>query len=244
MNARAERPALEARDLAVTYRGRTGETVEALAGVSMTLRPGRLTAILGPSGSGKTTLLHCVAGIVVPERGQVLFGDNAVSSLGERARDEWRRRHCGLVFQDFRLIDELDTLGNVLLPARFGQFRLSSALRERALRLLDGFAVPRRSGPAARLSRGERQRVALARALLLDPPIILADEPTASLDRDSAETIAAELRRLAEAEGKIVVCATHDERVATKAGDRLALLAGRMVGGADARPVALAGTAP
>ena len=243
MNARAERPALEAVDLAATYRARTGEIVEALASVSAQFRPGRLAAILGPSGSGKTTLLHCLAGILVPSNGQVRFAETIVSSLGEGARDEWRRQHCGLVFQDFRLIDELDALGNVLLPARFGRFRLPANLCDQALRLLDGFGVPRRSGPAARLSRGERQRVALARALLLDPPIILADEPTASLDRANAEMIAGELQRLAESEGKIIVCATHDDRVAERAADSLALRAGRMIDAANA-PLALAGVAP
>ena len=243
MNPRVGRPALEAVDLIATYRGRTGEVVEALANVSVAFRPGRLAVILGASGSGKTTLLHCLAGILVPAAGQVRFGNTVVSSLGEGPRDAWRRRHCGLVFQDFRLLDELDALGNVLLPARFGQFRLPSDLRARALQLLDDFGVPRRAGPAARLSRGERQRVALARALLLDPPVILADEPTASLDRANADMIAAELERLAEAEGKIVVCATHDERVAERAVDSLALQTGRVLDPKQA-PLALVGVAP
>jgi putative ABC transport system ATP-binding protein len=243
LNPGVERPTLEARGLTATYRGRTGEVVEALADISADFRPGRLAAILGPSGSGKTTLLHCLAGILVPARGQVRLGETVVSSLGEGARDGWRRRHCGLVFQDFRLIDELDALGNVLLPARFGQFRLPSDLCDRALRLLDGFGVPRRSGPAARLSRGERQRVALARALLLDPLVILADEPTASLDRANADMIAAELERLARIEGKIIVCATHDDRVAERADHVLALQGGRMRDSTPAH-LALAGAAP
>ena len=222
------------------YRGRTGEVVEALTDVSAIFRPGHLAAILGPSGSGKTTLLHCLAGIVAPNSGTVRFGETDVSSLGEGARDEWRRRHCGLVFQDFRLIDELDAAGNVLLPARFERFRLASELSERAFRLLDGFGVPRRSGPAARLSRGERQRVALARALLLDPPIILADEPTASLDRGNADMIASELKGLAEA-GKIVVCATHDDRVAQRADRAINLQAGRLVEAQEDAPLARVG---
>ena len=242
MNVWADRPALEAVDLTATYCAPTGEVVEALAGVCKVFRPGRLAVILGPSGSGKTTLLHCLSGILIPTGGSVRFGDTAVNSLHERARDAWRRHHCGLVFQDFRLIDELDAVGNVLLPARFGQFRLPSDLSTRAMGLLDRFGVPRRSGPAARLSRGERQRVALARALLLDPPIIIADEPTASLDRANAEMIAAELHRLARAEGKIIVCATHDDRVGARADDTLTLQAGRAIE-AVAAP-ALAGAAP
>ncbi|CAA9316089.1 MAG: hypothetical protein AVDCRST_MAG90-757 [uncultured Microvirga sp.] len=222
-----DRPVLETVDLAALYRARGGEAVQALAGVSASFRPGRVAVVLGPSGSGKSTLLHCLAGIVVPAQGVVRFGD-AVSALGEAPRDEWRRRHCGLVFQDFRLIDELDARGNVLLPARFGQYRLSADLNERAQTLLERFGVPRRSGPASRLSRGERQRVALARALLLDPPILLADEPTASLDRENAEAIGAELERLARDESRIVVCATHDERLAARADDILSLRAGRI----------------
>ena len=243
MNDRVDWPELAAVDLTATYRGRTGEVVQALTNVSASFRPGRLAVVLGPSGSGKTTLLHCLAGIMVPARGEVRFGGTAISSLAEGARDAWRRRYCGLVFQDFRLIDELDALGNVLLPARFGQFRLPSGLGERALRLLDGFRVPRRSGPAARLSRGERQRVALARALLVDPPVILADEPTASLDRGNAEMIAAELERLAKGEGRTIICATHDDRVVERADDTIALQAGRMLDPTQAR-LALAGVAP
>ena len=225
--------ALEAVGLRAAYRAPTGEIVEALADISERFEPGSLAAILGPSGSGKSTLLHCLAGIMATANGQVRFGGTIVSALTEGARDAWRLHHCGLVFQDFRLLDELDALGNVLLPARFARLRLPSALRERAMRLLDSFGVPRRSGTAAGLSRGERQRVALARALLLDPPIILADEPTASLDRANAETIAAALHALSK-NGKIVICATHDERLAERADRAVVLEAGRVADKAGA----------
>jgi putative ABC transport system ATP-binding protein len=227
VNARDE-AALEAIDLKATFRAPAGDLVEALAGVSGRFLPGHLTAILGPSGSGKTTLLHCLSGIVRPSAGSVRHGGTAVDELGEAPRDEWRRRHCGMVFQDFRLLDELDSVGNVVLPVLFRAWRVPAALRERAHALLDNFGVPRRSGAVSHLSRGEQQRVALARALLLDPPIILADEPTASLDRANAEAIAAQLEQLAKAKHKIVVCTTHDERVAARADHVLTLHAGRV----------------
>jgi putative ABC transport system ATP-binding protein len=226
--------ALEAVCLNATFRGPAGDAVEALAGVSGRFAAGHLTVIQGPSGSGKTTLLHCLSGIVQPVAGSVRYAGAAVSEFGEAARDEWRRRHCGLVFQDFRLINELDPLGNVLLPALFKRFRVPPDLRERALALLDGFGVPRRRGAVSRLSRGEQQRVALARALLLDPPIILADEPTASLDRANAEAIATQFEHLAKRNGKIVVCTTHDERVAERADNTMLLHAGRI---ADAHEI-------
>jgi putative ABC transport system ATP-binding protein len=219
---------LEAVDLRATFQSPAGDVVEALSGVAGCFAPGQLTAIIGPSGSGKTTLLHCLSGIVRPTSGGVHYAGSSITELGESARDKWRRSHCGLVFQDFRLIDELDPLGNVTLPALFARFRVPPELESRALSLLDVFGVPRRSGAVSRLSRGEQQRVALARALLLDPPIVLADEPTASLDRSNGVAIADHLKALARAGGKIVICTTHDERVAERADHVLTLHAGRV----------------
>ena len=235
-----EAAALEAVELAAGYRGGpAGDEVRALAGVSGLFAPGTLTAITGPSGSGKTTLLHCLTGIVRPTAGAVRYAGTALNDLPEPARDRWRRRHCGLVFQDFRLLDELDALGNVALPALFDRYRLPSALRERARELLDGFGVPPGGRAVSRLSRGERQRVALARALLLDPPIVAADEPTASLDAGNAEVVSRELARLAREAGKIVVCVTHDGRLAERADAVVSLRAGRVV--ADGGGLATAG---
>ena len=221
--------ALEAVDLRATFRGRSEDVVTALDGVAGRFRSSCLTAVMGPSGSGKTTLLHCLSGILQPSLGCVRHAGVVVSELRDAARDEWRRRHCGLVFQDFRLIDELDPLDNVMLPVLFRKFRAPPGVRDRAVALLDVLGVPRRTGAASRLSRGEQQRVALARALLLDPPIILADEPTASLDRRNAEAIAAQLERMAKNSNKIVVCTTHDERVAERADKVLMLRAGRVI---------------
>lgn len=218
---------LDARSVCAVFSDAGGAGIQALREVSAEFLPGHLTAIVGPSGSGKSTLLHALAGIVVPQQGEIRFGATVVSQLGEKQRDAWRLAHCGMVFQDFRLIDELDALGNALLPAQFQRARLPAALRERARALLERFEVPLRAGPVARLSRGEQQRVALARALLLDPPVILADEPTASLDSDNGQRIADELKAMAQA-GKTVVAVTHDHKLSALADQVLCMTAGQV----------------
>jgi len=228
MSQDAAHAGLGARAVHAFFPDAGGVPIRALHDVSARFLPGQLTAIVGPSGSGKSTLLHALAGIVVPQQGEIVFGQTVVSSLGERQRDAWRLAHCGMVFQDFRLIDELDALANTLLPAQFQRARLPAVLRERARELLALFDVPLRAGPVARLSRGEQQRVALARALLLDPPVILADEPTASLDPDNGQRIADELRAMAQA-GKTVVTVTHDDKLVALAGQVLRMKSGQVM---------------
>jgi putative ABC transport system ATP-binding protein len=205
-----------------------GANIHALQQVSAEFLPGQLSVIVGPSGSGKSTLLHALAGIVVPQHGLISFGATVVNQLDESRRDAWRLAHCGLVFQEFRLIDELDALGNVLLPAQFQQAGIPALLRARACDLLERFDVPRRAGPVAKMSRGEQQRVALARALLLDPPLILADEPTASLDADNGQRIAAALKALAQS-GKTVITVTHDDKLVARADSLLRMQAGQVL---------------
>ena len=205
-----------------------GANIHALQQVSAEFLPGQLSVIVGPSGSGKSTLLHALAGIVVPQHGLISFGATVVNQLDESRRDAWRLAHCGLVFQEFRLIDELDALGNVLLPAQFQQAGIPALLRARACELLERFDVPRRAGPVAKMSRGEQQRVALARALLLDPPLILADEPTASLDADNGQRIAAALKALAQS-GKTVITVTHDDKLVARADSLLRMQAGQVL---------------
>jgi putative ABC transport system ATP-binding protein len=228
MNQNRADGGLGARAVGAAFSDAGGASIHALQDVSAMFSPGRLTVIIGPSGSGKTTLIHALAGIVVPQQGEIVFGPTVVNHLSERQRDAWRLAHCGMVFQDFRLIDELDPLSNTLLPAQFHRARLSGALRERARDLLARFDVPLRAGPVARLSRGEQQRVALARALLLDPPIILADEPTASLDRGNGQRIADELKAMARA-GKTVVTVTHDEKLVALADTVLTMKSGQVL---------------
>ncbi len=218
---------LAAISVSASFQDAGGVTIPALQDISARFAPGQLSAVVGPSGCGKTTLLHALAGIVVPQQGRILFGSLELGLLNERQRDAWRLAHCGMVFQDFRLIDELDSLANVLLPAQFSRLQLPAALRQRGLELLNRFELPQRAGPVARLSRGEQQRVALARALLLDPPLLLADEPTASLDADNGQRIALALQELAR-QGKTVVTVTHDEGLAARADQVLAMKAGRL----------------
>lgn len=218
---------LAAHALRLSFSDSGAGSIHALDDVSAKFAAGELTVIVGPSGSGKSSLLQALAGIVLPQVGEVTLGPTVVNLLPESQRDAWRLNHCGMVFQDFRLIDELDALGNVLLPARFRNARLPDGLLARAEHLLEQLLVPRRGGPATRLSRGEQQRVALARALLLDPPLILADEPTASLDAENSQRIATALKTLAQ-EGKTVVVVSHDEKVVVLADHVVALKAGRV----------------
>ena len=177
---------------------------------------GAQVALTGPSGSGKTTLLGALAGLYGPGAGRIDWGGTDISRLTSRERDAWRLRHVGLVFQEAELVPELDVTENVLLPARFSRFAVPGAIRVRAASLIRrvGLATPGRR--AAALSSGERQRAAVARALLLDPPVILADEPTASLDRETARQVGDLLVEVARESGATLVVATHDADLAAR----------------------------
>ena len=225
-------PRLELQDLLVRYSDGVG-AVTALDITHMGASPGTLLAITGPSGSGKSTLLYAMAGLIRPQRGKILWGDRDILAEAETARDRWRRHTIGFVFQDFHLLPELSPLQNVLLPASFERFAIDRATQARAAALLDRFAVPQARRTTATLSRGEQQRVALARALLYDPPVILADEPTASLDATAGADVAETLVRLAQDEGRTVIAVSHDAALISRCTTRLALDHGRA--GADRR---------
>jgi len=218
---------LEASDISVAFSDRGGGHIIALEVTAFAPAPGALTALRGGSGSGKSTLLLVLAGIQPPARGAVRFTGTDIYALVEAARDEWRRRNVGFVFQDFHLIPELSPLVNVILPATFG--RADPGIRARGAALLERLRVPHRSGGVEALSRGEQQRVALARALLFDPPLLLADEPTASLDDTAAAEVVAILRDCAKA-GRTVVVASHDAALLAAADATLALDHGRVAG--------------
>ncbi len=209
---------LEACGLALSF----GPT-PALRGADLVVDQGELVAIMGPSGSGKTTLLHCLAGILVPDEGQVWFDGHRVDTLGETDRSALRRDRFGFVFQFGQLVPELTAEENVALP-----LLLSGAGRTQALdtarswfeRLdIDGLER-RRSGE---LSGGQAQRVALARGLVARPPVLFADEPTGSLDSLTGERVMDLLSEAAREQGTTVVLVTHEARVAAYA-DRLVLV--------------------
>lgn len=192
----------------------------------LALDPGTSLGLTGPSGAGKTTLLHVIAGIVRPTVGRVLWGDRDLAGLSGSARDRWRRETVGLVFQDFQLIPELDILANVLLPATFSALRPTRAVLHRARDLLDRVGLCQESRRASVLSRGEQQRVAIARALLQGPKLILADEPTASLDPGNAETISALLLEAARESGASLVAVSHQSALLARFGRVVRLEAG------------------
>ena len=214
--------------LAIAYRDAQGQEFSALDIASLAFQPGEMTAITGPSGCGKSTLLYGISGLAQAKTGHVRWQGSDVLALAQTARDAWRRASLGFVFQDFQLVRELSALENVLLPARFDHFSVPPALAARAKTLLDELGVPPRAS-VANLSRGEAQRVALARALLRDPPIILADEPTASLDARAARDVITRLRDLAHSQGKIVICVTHDQALIAASDRQIRLDHGRIV---------------
>jgi putative ABC transport system ATP-binding protein len=189
-----------------------GSVVEALNDVSFSVRSGEFVAIMGASGSGKSTLLHVAAGLTSIDGGQVSVDDVDLSKLGDRKLTHFRRRRIGLMFQSFNLIPALTAEENISLP-------LMTDGRTEPLKKLDqllnrlGITARRKHRPDA-MSGGEQQRVALARALITDPALILADEPTGSLDSVSSQGICRLLRELSQQEGRTIIVVTHEPAVA------------------------------
>ncbi len=203
---------LQCHGLAVSFADVEGKSFRALNDIEFIAVPGKLHVVTGPSGSGKSTFLNVLSGLLLADAGEVQWGDVKLSIMSEVSRDAWRRRHVGFVFQTFHLLPELTAKENVLMPVWFGQWR-AGPFADRAARLLDHLKVPKGRGPVRHLSRGEQQRVALARALIFDPPIMIADEPTASLDLAAGEAVIAMLSNMARHEGRTVIAVSHDPKL-------------------------------
>ncbi|MCJ8144518.1 ATP-binding cassette domain-containing protein [Ancylobacter sp. A5.8] len=198
----------------------------ALSVPALDLAPGEHVALTGPSGSGKTTLLNIVTGMERPDTGAVLWDGVDIARLSEGGRDRWRAGHVGLVMQDFHLFPGLSARDNVLLPQRLARFRLPSGAAAEAARLLDRVGIARHDQHIETLSRGQMQRVAVARALAAHPRIIIADEPTASLDDASGAAVSDLLLELAHEAAATLIVATHDPRLVGRLGRTLRLDAG------------------
>lgn len=202
---------LSIRDLVVEYSS-GGYALRPINGLNLDVKAGSLVILLGPSGCGKTTLLSCLGGILRPKSGAIKYGDVDVTALHGRELAKFRRDTVGIVFQAFNLVPSLTALENVMVPLRAaGMSRAAS--RRRAEELLTRVNLSERlKHRPGDLSGGQQQRVAVARAIALEPPLILADEPTAHLDFIQVEEVLRLIRSLAEGE-RVVVVATHDSRI-------------------------------
>ncbi len=210
---------------------RQGETeVAALSGVSLEVPAGEFVSIMGPSGSGKSTLLHLLGGLDAPTRGEILIDGTAISAMSDDEITIFRRRKIGFVFQFFNLLPTYSAEENVALPLLLDR-RRSREVRERVDAALEqvGLAHRRRHRPDE-LSGGEMQRVAIARALVIDPVLILADEPTGNLDTRTGEQILGLVRDANRRRGCTVVLVTHDPRAASQARRIVTLKDGLVVG--------------
>ncbi len=202
---------LSIQDLVVEYSS-GGYALRPINGLSLDVAAGSLVILLGPSGCGKTTLLSCLGGILRPKSGAIKFDGVDVTTLDGRALAKYRRDTVGIVFQAFNLVPSLTALENVMVPLRAaGMSRAASRRRAEELLTRVNLADRLKHRPGD-LSGGQQQRVAVARAIALDPPLILADEPTAHLDFIQVEEVLRLIRSLAEGE-RVVVVATHDSRI-------------------------------
>jgi putative ABC transport system ATP-binding protein len=202
---------LSVKDLTVEFAS-GGYKIRPLNGFSCDIADGQLVVLLGPSGCGKTTLLSCLAGLLKPTSGSIHFNGAEVTGLHGGDLSAYRRQTVGVVFQAFNLIPSLSGKANVMVPMRLARVPRKKA-REKADALLELVGLGERGHHRpAQMSGGQQQRVAIARALVHDPPLVLADEPTAHLDYIQVEGILRLLRELAQP-GRTVVVATHDERI-------------------------------
>jgi putative ABC transport system ATP-binding protein len=221
-------PIVESRNVVKSYD--TGQVeVHALRGVSLSVQPGEMVAIMGPSGSGKTTLLNCLSGLDAIDSGEVLIEGVALSAMSDRERTDYRARRMGFVFQFYNLMPVLSAVENVELPLLVARVPAREA-RRRALEALDLVGL---SGWAGRvpdeLSGGQRQRVTIARALVNEPAIVWADEPTGDLDSENAEDVMRLMRRLNVEQGLTFLIVTHDIGIGRSTDRIVRMVDGRIV---------------
>jgi putative ABC transport system ATP-binding protein len=217
-------------DVRLVYRTFEQDTapVRALRGADLDLEPGEFVAVMGPSGCGKSTLLNIVAGLDVPDEGEVSVAGEALVGKTESELAIMRRQHVGIVFQFFNLLEGMTSLENVLMPALIaGRKRKAAETRARDLLDLLGIGDKAKQSPAS-LSGGQRQRLAIARALANEPTLLLADEPTGALDSEGGEEVLELFTRL-HSGGQTILLVTHDQPVADAAQRIVHMKDGRVV---------------
>jgi putative ABC transport system ATP-binding protein len=219
-----------AADVRAVYRMFEKDTapVRALRGADLRVSRGEFVAVMGPSGCGKSTLLNIIAGLDLPDEGEVVIAGQSLSGLDDNGLAIMRRKHIGIVFQFFNLLEGMSVLENVVMPAVIaGRKRKSAESRARDLLDLLGIGDKMKQAPSM-LSGGQRQRLAIARALANEPTLVLADEPTGALDSEGGEEVLELFRRLHEG-GQTILLVTHDQPVAAAAQRVVRMKDGRVV---------------
>ncbi|RYY23119.1 MAG: ABC transporter ATP-binding protein [Sphingomonadales bacterium] len=200
-----------------------------LHGIDLDLKTGELAALLGPSGSGKSTLLTILGTLLRPSAGKHRMLDVDLEGASDAERTAFRSKNIGFVFQFHHLLPDLTATENVMMPAAAAAGRETRAMRSRAQELLDAVGLSeRRDYRPAAMSGGQRQRVAVARALMNEPALVLADEPTGNLDRESADQVMALIDTINRETGTCFLISTHDERISARCQRRIELLDGRL----------------
>jgi putative ABC transport system ATP-binding protein len=225
---------IELRDVVREYRV-GGQSVRALDDISLRLEGGQFISVVGPSGAGKSTLLHLLGALDTPDSGSIEFGGEEIGRLSDEQQSEFRHHRVGFIFQFFNLLPTLSAWENVAVPKLLDGVRLGKAKLD-AIRLLDRVGLGNRTEHRpAELSGGQMQRVAVARALMMDPPLILADEPTGNLDSATGGAILALLAEVAHepGRGRLVVMVTHNSEAAAATDRVITLQDGRV--GSDQR---------
>ena len=220
---------LQVLNVAHGFQDKSGNSLSVLESLNLEINSGDSVAIMGPSGAGKSTLLSLLAGLDVPESGEIRFQGNAFSQLSEDARAGLRRGQIGFVFQSFQLLQGLTALENVMLPLELSGLPVKQA-RHRGLDWLNRVGLGKRVSHRPRmLSGGEQQRTALARAFVTDPALMFADEPTGNLDRRTGQAVNDLLFELNAETGATLVLVTHDEQLAARCQRILELENGQLL---------------